>query len=133
MKKAQGDYILFKDENSILLYEAIDIISKIVDDSKADVIHFAGHIRLDDRTPILDDAPDLKRDTPIFLDTPRQFRAILWLQNKLSHRLDTKIFKRDFLLKHGINFSNDIAEFMFQALVTAEKYLLVPQAFSFSK
>ncbi len=133
LQRAAGDYVLFTDENSIHPWEGLEIVAKVADDSKADVIHFAGHIRLEDRTPALDDAPDLKRDTPIFLDTPRQLRAILWLQNKLSRRLCTKIFKRDFLLKHGITFGNDLAEFMFHALIQADKYLLVPQAFSFSK
>ena len=133
LQRAAGDYVLFADENSILPYGALENVAKTADNSKADVIHFAGHIRLDDRTPALDDTPELNRDAPTFLAVPKQLRAILWLQNKLSRRLCTKIFKRDFLLKHGITFGNDLAEFMFHALIQADKYLLVPQAFSFSK
>ena len=133
LQKAAGDYILFKDENSILPWEALEIVAKTVDDSKGDVIHFAAHINLADKRPVIDDSPELKRDTPIFLDAPRQLRAVMWLQNKLNRRLDTKIFKRDFLLKHGINLDNDITEFIFQALIQAEKYLIVPSAFCFCK
>lgn len=133
LQKAAGDYILFKDENSILPWESLEIVAKAADDSKGDVIHFVAHINLADKRLVLDDSTELKHNTPIFLDAPRQLRAVLWLQNRLNHRLDTKIFKRDFLLKHEINFGNDIKEFMFQALIQAEKYLIVPNAFCFCK
>ena len=135
LRKAAGDYILFKDESSILPREALDIAAKAADDSKADVVHFAGHIQLEGNNGrfVLDDAPELKRDTPTLLDVPKQQRAIFWLQSKLSRRLDTKIFRRDFLLKHGITFAADHTEFSFQALIQAEKYLIVPQAFCFNR
>ena len=135
LQKAAGDYVLFKDENSILPREVLDIAAQMADNSRADVIHFAGHIQLEGNNGrfVLDDAPELKRDTPMFFDAPKQLRSVLWLQNKLSHRLDTKIFKREFLIEHGITFGNDLAEFLFQALIQADKYLIAPQAFCFCK
>ena len=133
--RIKGDYVLFMDEKTFLPKEALDIVAKVADDSKADVIHFAGHLQIIENSGniVIDDAPELRRDRPIFFDSARQMRSALWLQNKLSWRLETKIFRRDFLTKHGLTFSNNITEFLFQALIDAEKYLLVPQAFSFSK
>ena len=135
LRKAAGEYILFKDESSFLPREALDLAAQTADISKADVVHFAGHIQLegDNGRFVLDDAPELKRDAPTALDVPRQLRAIFWLQNKLSRRLDTKIFRRDFLLKHGMTFGNDHTEFSFQALIQAEKYFIAPQGFCFCK
>lgn len=135
LRKAAGDYVLFMDEKTFLPKEALDIVAKIADDSKADVIHFAGHVQIIENSGniVIDDAPELRRDRPILFDSARQMRSALWLQNKLSRRLETKIFRRDFLTKHGLTFSNNITEFLFQALVDADQYLLVPQAFSFSK
>ena len=135
LQKAAGDYVLFRDENSIFPREALDLAAQTAGNSRADVVHFVGHIQLESNNGrfVLDDAPELKRDTPMFFDAPKQFRAVSWLQNKLSHRLDTKIFKREFLLKHGITFGNDLAEFLFQALIQADKYLIAPQAFCFCK
>lgn len=133
LQKAMGDYVLFTNENYIFPREALEIVAKASDDSKADVIHFAGHIRLADRTFVLDDAPELRRPNSTFLDVPKQFRAALWLQNKLSRRLDMKTFKREFLLKHEIKFDSDLNEFVFQALIHADKYLIAPSAFCFCK
>ena len=132
LQKAEGDYILFKDADSILTRDALDIVAQMADNSVADVIHFAGHFQLDGKI-IFDDELQFDSNTPIFFDEPKQIRAALWLQDKLSGRLDTKIFKREFLTKHKINFDDDLAEFMFKALVYSEKYLLVPQAFCLCK
>ena len=129
LRKVAGKYILFIDEDTILQKDALEIIAQLANDSRADVIHFAGHKRLKDEKFILDDAFDFEDDTPILFNESRQTRALLWLQNKLSGRLDTKIFKREFLIKYEIAFGEDLAEFLFQTLMTAEKYLLVPQAF----
>lgn len=135
LRKASGDYILFKGENSILPNDALDVAAHTAYTSNADVIHFAGHVRVigNDGSLILDDAPELRRDRPVYLDAVTQRRAVLWLQNKLSKQLDTKIFRRDFLTDNKLTFGGDTAEFMFQALTRAEKYLLVPQAFGLFK
>ena len=135
LRKAEGDYVLFAGENVIFPYGGLDIAAQTIDMSNADVIHFAGHIQLegDNGQFVLDDTPELKSDTPTLFDAPKQLRAVFWLQNKLSNRLDTKIFRRDFLLKHGITFGNDLTEFLFQALTQADKYLIAPQAFCFCK
>ncbi|MBR4904871.1 MAG: glycosyltransferase family 2 protein [Selenomonadaceae bacterium] len=129
LQKSAGEYILFIDEDTILPKNALEIIAQITDDSKADVIHFAGHKRFDDEKFIFDDSLDFEDDNPILFNESQQNRALLWLQNKLSGRLDTKIFKRAFLAEHEINFDNDLAEFLFQALISAKKYFIVPQAF----
>ena len=135
LRKASGDYILFKGENSILPNDALDVAAHTAYTSNADVIHFAGHVRVIENGGSLvpDDAPELQRDRPIYLDDVAQLRAVLWLQNKLSKRLDTKIFRRDFLTDNKLTFGGDTAEFMFQALTQEEKYLLVPQAFGLFK
>ena len=135
LQKAAGNYVLFADENSIFAETALEDVAKAADDSTADVIHFAGHWQIDagNRKFILDDSPMLETDKPQVFDAPRQLRADFWLQRRLSRRLDTKIFKREFLIKHGITFGNETAEFMFHALIQAEKYLLVPNAFCFCK
>lgn len=135
LRKAEGDYVLFAGENVVFPQGALDIAAQTADKLNADVIHFAAHIKIEGNNGrfVLDDAPELKRDTPTLFDAPKQIRAALWFQNKLSRRLDTKIFKRDFLLKHGITFGNDLAEFSFQALTQADKYLIAPQAFCFCK
>lgn len=135
LRKAAGDYVLFKGENSILPNDALNIAAQIVYASKADVIHFAGRVRIvgNNGSLILDDAPELHCDKLTLLDVPIQSRAALWLQDKLSKRLDTKIFRRDFLTTHKLTFGGDTTEFMFKALTQAEKYLLVPQAFGFFK
>ena len=129
LQKATGEYILFKDEDSLLLKNSLEVIAQIAEDSKADVIHFAGHLQFNGEKIILDDALNFEEAIPILFDEPRQNRALFWLQDKLSGRLDTKIFKKDFLIKHDINFDNDLADFLFKALIQAEKYLIVPQAF----
>ena len=131
LRKAEGEYILFTDENSLLPREGLDIVAKMADTSTADVIHFAGHVQIfgNNLNVVFDDAPELRRDKPTFLEVARQNRAEMFLQNKLSRRLGTKIFKREFLTKHGINFDGGTEEFMFATLTQAEKYLLVPQAF----
>lgn len=135
LRKATGDYVLFKDENFILPNDALDLAAQAADDSKADVIHFAGHIQLagNGGNFVADDAPELRRDVPTIFDVPEQLRGVMWLQGKLSRRLGTKIFRRDFLTAHGLTFGNDITDFMFRALVAAERYMLVPQAFGFFK
>lgn len=135
LRKAAGEYILFKNENSILPRSALDIVAQFANNFAADVIHFSGHVQIkgDSRQLVLDDASDLKQDTTKFLDAPKQIRGELWLQGKLSKRLDTKIFRREFLTRHALNFVDDLSEFLFGALIQAEKYLLVPQAFCFSK
>lgn len=133
LQKASGDYVMFADENSIFSDKALEIVAKTADDSKADVIHFAGHINLADKRAVIDDSSMLGNDKPTLFNAPKQLRADFWLQNKLSRRLDTKIFKREFLLKYDIDFGNDLKEFMFQALIQAEKYLIVPGAFCFCK
>lgn len=125
LRKAEGEYILLKDADSVLERDALEVIAQAAVDSNAEVIHFAGHIG--DEKFIADD--ELQFAESIFFDVPRQIRAVLWLQDKLSGRLDTKIFKREFLTKHKINFDGDLAEFMFRAVTSAEKYLIVPQAF----
>lgn len=127
LQRATGDYVLFKDENSRLFNDTIEKVAQLASDSKTDVIHFSGHEENEKFIP--DDALKFEEDAPIFFEEPRQNRALLWLKNKLSQRLDTKIFKREFLTKHDINFDGGISEFMFHALIQAEKYLLVPQAF----
>lgn len=128
LRKAEGDYVLFAGENVVFPQGALDIAAQTADKLNADVIHFAAHIKIEGNNGrfILDDAPELKRDTPTLFDAPKQIRAALWFQNKLSRRLDTKIFKRDFLLKHGITFGNDLADFSFQALTQVDKYLIAP-------
>ena len=126
LSKAAGDYVLFKDESSLLTRTALEIVAQATK-TNADVIHLAGHVRLADNEIILDDAPELKTETPQFLDVSQQVRAALWLQDKIGKRLDTKIFRREFLLERKIKFGDDLSDFMFSALVSAEKYLLVPQ------
>ena len=133
LQKAQGEYLLFADQNSLFFVSSLEFVVQTINDSKADVIHFLRRIRLSDHKIFLDDKLNFDKDTPLFLDESRQNRATLWLQDNLSRRIDTKIFKREFLTRHKINFDRDIAEFMFQALISAEKYLLVPQAFCFCK
>lgn len=134
LRKASGDYVMFKDENSIFPREALDNIAQAAQTS-ADVIHFAGHIQLagNEGKFILDDAPELTNKAPTLFNAAKQLRAVMWLQNKFSKRLDTKIFRREFLTNHKIFFGKDISEFAFQALIHAEKYLLVPQAFCYCK
>ena len=127
LKKSAGEYILFKDATSILSRDALDYIAQAAD-SKADVIHFAGYIK--GGKIIFGDALEIREHMGNFLTKIKQIRAALWLQEKLSRRLDTKIFRREFLTRQEINFGVDIAEFMFRALIDAEKYLLVPQVFS---
>ena len=131
LRKAEGEYVLFTDENSLLPREGLDIVAKAADASKADVVHFAGHVQIfgNNLNMVFDDAPELLRDKPTLFNVTRQNCAEMFLQNKLSRRLDTKIFKREFLTKHGINFDDGTEEFLFAALTQAEKYLLVPQAF----
>lgn len=131
LQKATGEYILFKDADSFFVLNALEIIAQAASDSKADVIHFAGHIA--DEKFIFDDELQFDSNAPIFFDELKQIRAALWLQDKLSGRLDTKIFRREFLTENKINFDDDIAEFMFEALIYAEKYLIVPQAFCLCK
>lgn len=135
LQKASGDYVMFADENSIFSDKALEVVAKTADDSKADVIHFAGYLQSNNANKkfVLDDSPMLENDKPTLFNAPKQLRADFWLQNKLSRRLDTKIFKREFLLKYDIDFGNDLKEFMFQALIQAEKYLIVPGAFCFCK
>ena len=99
----------------------------IANSSAAEIIHFSAHA--EDGKIILDDALKFDTETPIFFEEPGQRRALFWFKNKLSRRLDTKIFKREFLTKHGINFNNGTEEFLFATLTQAEKYLIVPQAF----
>ena len=116
LEKSSGEYILFKDETSVLMQNSLDIAAGFVENSKADVLHFTGHVQL--------------RDVPIFFNAPEQFRAAMWLQNKLSRRLDTKLFRKEFLMRHEIKFDGDLSEFLFRALIYAKNYLIVPQAFS---
>ena len=132
LKKSAGEYILFKDETSILMRDSLEIAAKFIEVSKAEVIHFAGRIRLDGKF-ILDDSPELKRDVPILFDAPKQFRAAMWLQNKLSRRLDTKLFSKKFLTRQELKCGDDLSEFLFQALISAKNYLLVPKTFSIIK
>ena len=131
LRKAAGEYVLFKDAESILIWNALEFIAQVSNASKADVIHFTGHI--DDEKFISDDTLNFDEDAPIFFDEPKQTLALLWLQGKLNGRLDTKIFRRQFLIENDINFEGDLAEFLFKALIQAEKYLLVPQAFCLIK
>lgn len=118
LRKASGDYVLFRDEISPLPRNAFEFVVQAAELSSADVIHFAGRDRL---------------DKAAFLGASSRQRAVLWLQNRLSKRLDTKIFRRDFLTEHGLTFGDDPSEFMFQALIQAEGYLLVPQDLCFIK
>ncbi len=127
LQRAAGDYVLFADENSTLFNDAIENLAQLSNDSKADVIHFSGHEK--DARFIADDAISFETLAPVFFDEPRQSRAVFWLKGKLSRRLDTKIFRRKFLIEHDINFAGGTSEFLFHALIQAEKYLLVPQAF----
>ena len=131
LQKSTGEYVLFKDETSTLPRDALEVVAQIADSSKADVIHFAGRVQLNGKL-ILDDKIQYNNQ-PTFLDASRQRRAVMWLQNILSKRLDTKIFRRDFLTEHKLTFGNDLSEFMFRALIQAEKYLLLPRAFGFYK
>lgn len=133
LRKAEGEYILFQDENSKLPRYGLSIVAQRTKDSQADVIHFAGHKQFSDEKFILDDAPELSDDKPALLDKMREKRAVLWFKDKLSGYLDTKIFRREFLTENGIKFEDDISDFMFQALIKADKYLIVPQAFCFCK
>ena len=127
LQKAAGEYLLFTDENSRLFNDTLEKVAQLANDSKADVIHFAGHMEGDKL--ISDDAIKFGNDSPTLLDAPRQSRAVFWLRNDLNQRLDTKIFKREFLTKHDINFDGGTSEFMFHALIQSEKYLIVPKAF----
>lgn len=132
LRNAAGKYVLFKDANSTLTDNALDIIAQMAENSAADVIHFAGHLQLDGQI-IFDDELLFDGDRPIFFDEPKQNRAVMWLQDKLSGRLDTKIFRREFLMRYKINLGGGLAEFLFEALIHAEKYLIVPQAFCVCK
>ena len=126
LRRAAGEYILFLDEILPLPRDVLEIITQLADISRADVIHFASPFQAADE--IFSDS-----DAPLLFDVPKQQRAVAWLQNKLSKRLDTKIFRRDFLTKHGLIFGDDPSEFMFRALIQAEDYLLVPQNLCFIK
>lgn len=127
LQKATGDYVLFKDADSFFSREALEMVAQAAAQSKADVIHFAGRMRHAEKKIILEDAPELQFKSLQLLTEFRQVRATLWFQNKLSKRLDTKIFRREFLLEQKIKFGKDLSEFMFRTLIAAEKYLLVPQ------
>ena len=129
LQKAKGEYILFKDMKSTFKPEALEIIAQIANGSQAEAIHFTGH---DDPSNnfISDDVFNCGANSPILFNDLKQRLAMLWLENKLSKRLDTKIFRREFLIKHEINFDKGSSEFMFQALLAAERYLFVPQSFS---
>ena len=126
LRKAAGDYVLFKDADSILTGNALEIVAQSL--NSADVIHFAGHFQSDGKI-IQDDKVSFNNEQKIFLDELKQTRALLWSQNKLSERLDTKIFRRELLIGNEINFDKGITEFLFRALIRSEKYLIVPQAF----
>ena len=128
LQKSTGEYVLFTDENSTFLArDSFGNAAQLASDSKADVIHFSRHEK--NARFILDDTFKFEGDSPTVFDSPRQSRAVFWLKNKFSRRLDTKIFKREFLTKYNINFDDGTEEFMFHALIQAEKYLIVPQAF----
>ena len=133
LQRAAGEYVLFTEENSLFAEGSLGIIAEIARDSAADVVHFSAHARFADKEIILDDALQFENFSPVLFEESRQRRALFWFKNKLSRRLDTKIFKREFLLKHAINFDGDISEFLFHALIQAEKYLIVPQAFCLCK
>lgn len=127
LRKAAGEYIFFKGEDSILPINAIEFVAQTADNFNADVIHFAAHV--EDGKFILDDALNFETETPKIFGGSKQSKALCWLENKLNRRLDTKIFRREFLTKQEINFDDGTEEFLFTALTQAEKYLLVPQAF----
>lgn len=137
LQKSTGEYVLFTDEastffrltekNYMLFRDALGNIAQFANDSKADVIHFSEHE--ENGKIVYDDAFKFEGDSPTVFDSPRQSRAVFWLKNKFSRRLETKIFKREFLAKYNINFDGGTEEFMFHALIQAEKYLIVPQAF----
>ena len=127
LQKATGDYVLFKDAHTSLPREALEIVAQAAAQRNADVIHFAGRIRRAEKKIILEDAPELQVKNPQLLIESRQVRADLWFRDKIGKQLDTKIFRRDFLLERKIKFDDTIREFVFRALVSAEKYLLVPQ------
>ena len=135
LKKSAGEYILFKDETSFLLPESLDIAAELIEVSEADVIHFAAHVELvgDGENLVNDDAPELNVKEPGLLDLPRQLRADLFLQKKFSPWLDTKLFRKEFLMRLKLKFTDEISEFLFQALIQADKYLLVPQVFCVTK
>ena len=127
LQKATGEYVLFIKENTTFFKDSLEKVAQLADSSKADVLHFSGHE--EKGYFISDDSFKLGRKSPTLSDSPRQSRASLWLEKKLSRRLDTKIFNREFLTKHDINFDGGTSEFMFHALIQAKKYLIVPQAF----
>ena len=135
LKKSAGEYILFKDETSFLLPESLDIAAELIENSNADVIHFAAHVELDGdgEKVVVDDAEELNVSEPGLLDLPRQLRADFFLQKKFSPWLDTKLIRKEFLTRHEIKFGDDISEFLFQILVEAKNYLLVPQVFCVTK
>lgn len=131
LQRATGEYILFQDMNSTLAYNALDVIAKFTVNFGADVVHFTGHVS--GGKFVRDGSLRLENDSPVLFSDSKQNRALLWLQDQLSERLETKIFKREFLLANKINFDGDLMEFMFRALIYAEKYLLVPRAFCLCK
>lgn len=130
--KSNGDFVIFTDAKNFFVNGALPNIANFVNKFNADVIHFSAHFKVAENKIyyVADDEFGGGNNKFAFAPLNKQVRAINWFQGKLSRRLDTKIFKREFLTKHNFKFDeNDYSEFIFSCLMAAEKYLLTSQAF----
>lgn len=132
LSKSSGIFVIFNEDNNFFVQGALAGIARIASKFNSDVIHCSAHLKSVENkiNYVADDGIVGENNNLSFAPQNKQIRAINWLQGKLSRRLNTKIFKRDFLVENNFKFDdNDDSEFIFSCLMTAEKYLLTSQAF----
>lgn len=124
MKAAKGNYILNVDADDFLLPDALECLSKIINEFNPDVVVVDSYLEFNDG----------RRELKKFVDSERFTVNKISIQNSFYYHLGTKIFKRSIINnlitgKEIIITNADDILYCFEIFLKAKSFYLLPKAF----
>ena len=134
MSVARGAYIAFVDGDDMLVPNALQILYEVARKWKADVVHTGLWYEFSDdggqmKPATQEMCPPTQEIAYLPKNLPARIQA--WITSSILASACGKLFHRDFLLMHGLQFSAEVyygedALFVFQAVCLTESMVRIP-------
>ena len=143
LRFAHGKYVTFLDNDDLLITTALEQLYPIAERTGADVLHAQRFFQTYDERPKFDAStqisvmtweagPFVVQPEPVRYDVGE--RVVLFTQRRLLWNVWNKLFRRDFLAEHAIEFPIiklvDDMMFCFQCFCLAKNYVRIPNIFN---